>query len=57
MIRSLKMDVTGKPRRNPVPVPPKGGKPGAIPNNKVGFNLLKVKNQGLFLIIRLDSTS
>ncbi|XP_076077508.1 sperm-associated antigen 17-like isoform X7 [Mytilus galloprovincialis] len=34
MIRSLKMDVTGKPRRNPVPVPPKGGKPGAIPNNK-----------------------
>lgn len=57
MIRSLKMDVTGKPRKNPVPVPPKGGKPGAIPNNKVGFNLLKVKNQGLFLIIRLDSTS
>lgn len=42
MIRSLKVDVTGRPRRNPVPIPStiKGGKPGAIPNNKVPVQIL-----------------
>ena len=42
MIRSLKVDVTGRPRINPVTIPStmKGGKPGAIPNNKVPVQLL-----------------
>lgn len=35
--QSLKMDVLGRPRNKPVPLPAviKGGKPGAIPNTKV----------------------
>ena len=37
LTRSLKVDVIGQPRKNPVPIPAgiKGGKPGAIPNTKV----------------------
>ena len=35
---SFKMDVLGQPRKQPVPLPSviKGGRPGAIPNTKVG---------------------
>ena len=35
--QSLKLDVLGRPRNKPVPLPAviKGGKPGAIPNSKV----------------------
>ena len=36
---SFKMDVLGQPRKQPVPLPSviKGGRPGAIPNTKVGL--------------------
>jgi hypothetical protein len=39
--QSLKMDVLGRPRNKPVPLPAviKGGKPGAIPNTKVSIGL------------------
>jgi len=35
--QSMKMNVLGRPRNKPVPIPTviKGGKPGAIPNAKV----------------------
>ena len=37
---SFKMDVLGQPRRQPVPLPSviKGGRPGAIPNTRVGYS-------------------
>ena len=40
---SFKMDVLGQPRKQPVPLPSviKGGRPGAIPNTKVGNMLLE----------------
>lgn len=38
LTKSLKVNVLGQPRKNPVPLPTgiKGGRPGAIPNIKVG---------------------
>lgn len=38
LTRSLKVNVIGQPRKNRVPLPTgiKGGRPGAIPNIKVG---------------------
>lgn len=37
LTKSLKVNVLGQPRKNPVPLPTgiKGGRPGAIPNIKV----------------------
>lgn len=39
LTKSLKVNVLGQPRKNPVPLPTgiKGGRPGAIPNIKVGW--------------------
>lgn len=44
LTKSLKVNVLGQPRKNPVPLPTgiKGGRPGAIPNIKV--DLLTFKN-------------